>query len=96
VVSLACQATSGKTVKGQLCQGSFTLTFAGHKLGHRFRFRSGKTNRFTVKLPVKVMYAAVSRARSHHQHRLTSKLLISTKQTHARTRLTRGTLTIRV
>ena len=94
-VSLACKATKGKTAKNKLCAGSFTLKIAGHKLGHRFRFRSPKTNRFTVTLSTKMM-AAVTGARRHHQRRMVGSLLISTTQTHAKARVTRGALTIRV
>jgi hypothetical protein len=94
-VSLVCKATKGKTAKNKLCAGSFTLTIAGHKLGHRFRFRSPKTHRFTVTLSTKVL-AAASRTRRHHRRRMVGSLLIKTTQTHAKARQTRGTLTIRV
>jgi hypothetical protein len=94
-VSLQCKATKGKTAKNKLCAGSFTLTIAGHKLGHRFRFRSPKTHRFTVALSTKVM-AAVARTHRHHKHKMVGSLLIKTTQTHAKARQTRGTLTIRV
>jgi hypothetical protein len=94
-VSLVCKATKGKTAKNKLCAGSFTLTIAGHKLGHRFRFRSPKTHRFTVTLSTKVM-AAVARTHRHHKHKMVGSLLIKTTQTHAKARQTRGTLTIRV
>jgi hypothetical protein len=94
-VSLECKATKGKTAKNQLCAGSFTLKIAGHKLGHRFRFRSPKTHRFTVTLSTKVL-ASATRTRRHHRRRMVGSLLISTTQAHAKARLTRGTLTIRV
>jgi hypothetical protein len=94
-VSLACKATKGKTAKNKLCAGSFTLTIAGHKLTHRFRFRSPKTHRFTVTLSTKVM-AAATRTRRHHRRRMVGSLLIKTTQTHAKARQSRGTLTIRV
>jgi hypothetical protein len=94
-VSLQCRATKGKTAKNKLCAGSFTLKVSGHKLSSRFRFRSSKTHRFTVKLSTKVMSAA-ARASRHHHHRMAGSLLISTTQTHAKARQTRGTLTIRV
>ena len=94
-VSLACKATKGKTAKNQICAGSFTLTIAGHKLDHRFRFRSPKTHRFTVTLSTKVM-AAATRTRRHHRRRMVGSLLISTSQSHAKAQHTRGTLTIRV
>jgi hypothetical protein len=94
-VSLACKATKGKTAKNKLCAGSFTLTVAGHKLTHRFRFRSPKTHRFTVTLSTKVM-AAATRTRRHHRRRMVGSLLIKTTQSHAKARQSRGTLTIRV
>jgi hypothetical protein len=94
-VSLACKATKGKTAKNKLCAGSFTLTVAGHKLTHRFRFRSPKTHRFTVTLSTKVMTAA-TRTRRHHRHKMVGSLLIKTTQSHAKARQSRGTLTIRV
>ena len=94
-VSLACKAITGKTAKNKLCAGSFTLTVAGHKLTHRFRFRSPKTHRFTVTLSTKVM-AAATRTRRHHRHQMVGSLLIKTNQSHAKARQSRGTLTIRV
>jgi hypothetical protein len=94
-VSLVCKATKGKTAKNKPCAGSFTLTIAGHKLGHRFRFRSPQTHRFTVTLSTKVMAAAIQ-IRRRHRRRMVGSLLISTTQAHAKARLTRGTVTIRV
>jgi hypothetical protein len=94
-ISLQCRATKGKTARNKLCAGTFTLKVSGHKLSQRFRFRSSGTHRFTVKLSTKVMSAA-ARASRHHHHRMAGSLLISTTQTHAKSRLTHGTLTIRI
>ena len=59
-VSLNCKASKGRTVKGKLCAGTFTLTLAGHKVSHSFRFKSGKVSRITVKLPTLSMSAVTA------------------------------------
>ena len=92
--STAPDGTEG-AAKNKLFAGSFTLKIAGQKLGHRLRFRSPETDRFTVALSTKMM-AVATQGRHHHKRRMVGSLLISTTQTHAKARLTRGTLTIRV
>ena len=79
-VSLNCKASKGRTVKGKTCAGTFTLTVAGHKVGHSFRFKSGKVGRITVKLPKRSMSAVTAAA--HHKpkaRKMAGKLVITTK-----------------
>jgi hypothetical protein len=95
-VSLACRASRGRTPKGKLCRGSFTLKVAGHPLRHTFRFKSGKVDRVTVKLTAKVRAAVAVAARRHtRKHRLTGKLTITTQLSGRKTHQSRGTLTIK-
>jgi hypothetical protein len=90
-VSLKCVASRGKTAKGKVCKGTFTLTVAGRKLHHAFTIKSTKVDRIDVKLP-KVAQAATRKSK-HHQ--ITGMLSISTKQSHAKARVARGKLTIK-
>lgn len=93
MVSLTCRATKGKTARGRRCAGSVKLTFSRHHLSHRFSFKSGKTDRITLKLPKAVQRAATV-ARMHRRHKLAGKLLITTRLT-AKSKATRkGTLTV--
>ena len=95
-VSLTCKASHGRTVKGQVCAGSFTLRVAGHTLRHTFRFKSGKTDRVNLKLTKPVRAVAVAVARRHtKKHTITGKLTITTKLSGKKTHLARGALTIR-
>ena len=81
-VSLNCKASKGRTVKGKTCAGTFTLTVAGHKVGHSFRFKSGKVSRITVKLPKRSMSAVTAAAHHKPKARKTAgKLVITTKLT---------------
>jgi len=95
-VSLNCKASKGRTIKGKLCAGTFALTVAGHKVSHSFRFKSGKVSRITVKLP-KLSMSAVSAA-VHHKpkaHKVTGKLLITTRLSAKSSRSVKGALTIK-
>ena len=95
-VSLNCKASKGRTVKGKLCAGTFTLTLAGHKVSHSFRFKSGKVSRITVKLPTLSMSAVT--AAVHHKpkaHKVTGKLVITTKLSAKSSRSVKGALTIK-
>ena len=81
-VSLNCKASKGRTVKGKTCAGTFTLTVAGHKVSHSFRFKSGKVSRITVKLPKRSMSAVTAAAHHKPKARKTAgKLVITTKLT---------------
>jgi hypothetical protein len=96
IVSLNCQATKGRTAKGKVCAGTFTLTVAGHKVSHSFRFKSGKVSRTTVKLPKLSMRAVTTAA--HHApkpRQVTGKLVISTKLSAKQVKKTNGKLTIK-
>ncbi len=96
-VSLSCTATTGKTVKGKVCAGTFTLTVSGHKLTHSFRFKSGKVDRVTVSLSKAMRATATAAARvKPTAHKLSGKLVITTKLSAKTTRVTRGMLTIRM
>jgi hypothetical protein len=96
-VSLKCQASRGKTAKGKLCSGTFTLNVAGQTVRHTFRFKSGKVNGIRVSLNTKMRAMAV---RAHKQHKaskrkLTGKLVITTRLSGRQTHVARGTLTVR-
>jgi hypothetical protein len=94
-VSLSCQATHGRTSKGKICGGKFTLTVAGRKVTHAFRFKSGKVDRITVKLP-KLAMSAIAAA-VHHKpkpRKLTGKLVITTQVSAESSRNVKGALTI--
>jgi hypothetical protein len=102
-VTLACVASRGRTPKGKLCAGTFTLKFSGRTLRHTFRFKSGKTLRVTLKLPKAVQTAftamvrhnAVNRRRHKKQQKFSGKLVITTKLSGRQTHAAQGTLTIR-
>ena len=95
-VSLNCKASKGRTVKGKTCAGTFTLTVAGHKVGHSFRFKSGKVSRITVKLPKRSMSAVTAAAHHKPKARKTAgKLVITTKLTRKSSHSVKGTLTIK-
>jgi hypothetical protein len=91
-VSLKCVASRGKTAKGKICSGKFTLKVAGKTLSHKFRIKSTKTDRITLKLP-KIVQTATQKSK---HHKVQGKLTISTTQSHAKARVSRGTLTIRI
>jgi hypothetical protein len=91
-VSLKCVASRGKTARGKICSGKFTLKVAGKTLSHKFRIKSTKTDRITLKLP-KIVQTATQKSK---QHKVQGKLTISTTQSHAKARVSRGTLTIRI
>ena len=95
-MSLNCQASKGRTAKGKTCAGTFTLTVAGHKVSHSFRFKSGKVSRITVKLPKRSMSAVTAAA--HHKpkaRKMAGKLVITTKLTGKSSHSVTGTLTIK-
>jgi hypothetical protein len=93
-VSLRCVATRGKTKKGKVCAGTFTLKVAGRAIRHNFRFKSGKIDRIAVKLPKRVMARVASLNRRHRK--VVAALAISTKQPRrAKGVTTYGKLTIR-
>ncbi len=95
-VSLSCKATKGKTVKGKVCAGTFTLTVAGHKVNHTFRFKSGKVTHLSVKLPRLSMLAVTNAA--HHKPKprtVTGKLAIGTRLSVKQVKRTTGKLVIR-
>ncbi|HEY1713481.1 MAG TPA: hypothetical protein VGG07_11300 [Solirubrobacteraceae bacterium] len=95
-VSLSCKASKGRTAKGKLCAGAFTLTVAGHKVSHSFRFKSGKVSRITVKLPKLSM--SVVTAAVHHKpkaRKTAGKLVITTKLSPKSSRSVKGSLTIK-
>ncbi len=94
-VSLKCQATRGKTAKGKVCSGRFTLTVSGRKVGHSFRFKSGKVDRVSVTLPAAVRKAITARRRRHKHPKLKGKLVIVTTLTKKTSYTARGTLTIK-
>ena len=52
-VSLKCEATKGKTPKGKVCTGKFTMKVKGVKrtLTHKFRIKTGKVYRISIKVP---------------------------------------------
>jgi hypothetical protein len=91
MVSLKCVASRGKTKKGKVCKGAFTLKVAGRKMHHAFKIKSTKVDRIAVKLP-KVARAATSQSK---HHRITGTLRIATKRSHGKPRVARGKLTIR-
>jgi hypothetical protein len=91
-VSLKCVASRGKTAKGKICSGKFTLKVAGKTMTHKFRIKSTKIDRITLKLPTKAQTAA----RKAKHHKVQGKLTISTTQSHAKAKISRGTLTIRI
>jgi hypothetical protein len=91
-VSLKCEASRGKTAKGKICSGKFTLKVAGKTMTDKFRIKSTKIDRITIKLPNVVQTAT----RKSKHHKVQGKLTISTTQSHAKARITRGTLTIRI
>ena len=93
-VSLSCRATKGKTAKGKWCAGKFTLTISGHKTVHKFRFKSGKVDRISFKLPG-AMRAAVVAAGGRTSRRLHGALVISTNLSTRKVQIRRGQLTIR-
>jgi hypothetical protein len=90
-VSLKCVASRGKTKKGRVCKGVFTLKLAGRKLHHAFKIKSTKVDRIAVKLP---KVARVATRHSKH-HRITATLRIATTRSHAKARVARGKLTVR-
>jgi hypothetical protein len=95
-VSLNCQASKGKTAKGKICAGTFTLTVAGHKVSHSFRFKSGKVTHISVKLGKLSMQ--VVDAAAHHKPKpktVSGKLAISTKLSAKQMKKTTGKLTIK-
>jgi hypothetical protein len=93
-VSLKCVATRGKTKKGKVCAGTFTLKLAGRAIHHKFRFKSGKVDRIAVKLPKQVMARVASLHRKHRK--LIGALAVSTTQPKPAKRVTTyGKLTIR-
>jgi hypothetical protein len=102
-VSLTCKATRGKTAKGKTCAGTFTLTVAGQKLSHSFKFKSGKVDRITLTLKSKVRTAVITaarrNARPHARHKkpaqVNGKLVITTKLSAKTHQTTKGTLTIK-
>jgi hypothetical protein len=93
-VSLTCRATKGKTARGRRCTGSVKLTLSRHNLSHKFSFKSGKTDRITLKLPKAVRRAATV-ARRHKRHKLAGKLVITTRLTGKSKATRKGTLTVR-
>jgi len=94
MVSLRCVATRGKTKKGKVCAGQFTLKVAGRSIRHTFRFKSGKVDRIAVTLPKHVRARAASLQRKHRK--LIGALAISTKQPKGTARITTyGKLTIK-
>jgi hypothetical protein len=94
-VSLKCQATKGKTAKGKICSGRFTLTVSGRKVAHSFRFKSGKVDHVSVTLPAAVRKAITARRRRHKHPKLKGKLVIVTTLTKRTSYTARGTLTIK-
>jgi hypothetical protein len=92
-VSLKCVPTRGKTKKGKVCGGRFTLKVDGRALSHKFHFKSGKTDRVAVTLPKRVQARAASLHRKHRK--LIGALVISTKQPKGAAVITYGKLTIR-
>jgi hypothetical protein len=90
-VSLKCVASRGKTAKGKICSGKFTLKVAGKTMSHKFRIKSTKIDRITIKLPTRAQTAT----RKAKHHKVQGKLTISTNQSHAKAHVSRGTLTIR-
>jgi hypothetical protein len=85
-VSLRCGATRGKTKKGHVCEGRFTLKVAGRPIRHNFRFKSGKTDRIAMTLPKGVRARAASLHRKHRK--LIGALAIWTKQPRGAARIT--------
>ena len=94
-VSLTCRASFGKTAKGKVCAGSFTLNISGHALRHTFRFKTGKVDRIRLKLTKPMRAATTAASGKLTAHKLTGKLVITTKLSSPRTHVARGSLTIR-
>ena len=92
-LSLTCHATKRKTARGHRCAGSLKLTLSRHGLSHTFSFKSGKTNRITLKLSKAVQRAAIV-ARRHKRHKLAGKLVITTRFTGKSKATRKGTLTV--
>ncbi len=93
-VSLKCEATKGKTPKGKLCTGKLSLAVKGfkHALTDKFRIKTGKTYRISIKVP-NVAQAASNNEGKHHTYHVT--LTISTNQSHGAPLKKHGTLTIK-
>ena len=98
-VSLKCEATKGKTPKGKVCTGKFTMKVKGVKrtLTHKFRIKTGKVYRISIKVP-NVAHAASKSEHKHPKHKrpvYKASLVISTNQSHAKPLIKRGTLKIK-
>ena len=98
-VSLKCEATKGKTPKGKVCSGKFTMKVKGVKrtLTHKFRIKTGKVYRISIKVP-NVAHAASKSEHKHPKHKhpvYKASLVISTNQSHAKALIKRGTLKIK-
>ncbi len=93
-VSLKCEATKGKTPKGKVCSGKFTMRVKGVKrtLTHTFRIKTGKVYRISIKVP-NVAQAAIKSKRKNPVYK--ASLVISTNQSHAKPLIKRGTLKIK-
>lgn len=95
-VSLTCKASKGKTAKGKVCAGRFTIKVSGHTIAHTFRFKSGKVDRIAIKLTRAMQTSATVAARHRPRKRnLSGKLVITTKLSGKQTKVSRGTLTIK-
>jgi len=97
-VSLKCIAA-----KGQFCTGSFKLSPMGQSVSHTFRIKASKVSRIAVKLPKRARLAAAAIAKANHgtsgkrHHRtIHAKLVVSTKQTTGKARITRGMLNVKL
>jgi hypothetical protein len=93
-VSLKCEATKGKTPKGKVCTGKFTFKVKSVKrtLTHKFRIKTGKVYRSSIKVP----NVAQAASKSKHKHPVyKASLVISTNQSHAKPLIKRGTLKIK-
>jgi hypothetical protein len=98
-VSLKCEAAKGKTPKGKVCTGKFTMKVKGVKrtLTHKFRIKTGKVYRISIKVP-NVAHAASKSEHKHPKHKrpvYKASLVISTNQSHAKPLIKRGTLKIK-
>jgi hypothetical protein len=96
VVSLQCRASRGKTAKNKVCAGKLSMKIDKKTVTVKFRVKSPKTDRVTIKLPKKVVTAAFAAlGRRHGAHTLAGKLTIVTTESHAKSQTTKGTLTVR-
>lgn len=90
-VSLKCIAA-----RGQFCTGRFTLKPMGQSVSHKFRIKASKIARIQVKLPKRARLAAGAARAGKHHRTMRAGLAIRTGQPQGGTKLTRGTLKIRI